>query len=107
MASKTSTDHDEIRRWAEEHGGKPACVVGTGGKSDPGMIRLMFPEAPQAHDEHLRDIGWDDWFNAFDENGLALVYDPSTRFNKIVSRETAEARARGESGASVHHPHGR
>jgi hypothetical protein len=24
--SKTTTDHDEIRRWAEERGGKPAKV---------------------------------------------------------------------------------
>ena len=30
MASKTdtTTDHDEIRRWVEEHGGKPAGVRG-------------------------------------------------------------------------------
>ena len=27
--SKTTTDHDEIRRWAEERGGKPATVKGT------------------------------------------------------------------------------
>jgi hypothetical protein len=25
-----TTDHDEIRRWAQEHGGRPARVRGTG-----------------------------------------------------------------------------
>ncbi len=31
MASgtRTTTDHDEIRRWVEEHGGTPASVKGT------------------------------------------------------------------------------
>jgi len=71
------------------------------------MLRLMFPDAPFANDEKLREMEWDEWFDAFDANGLALVYDPSSRFNKIVARSTAEARERGESGASVHHPHGR
>jgi hypothetical protein len=26
MSSRTTTDHDEIRRWAEEQGGRPAAV---------------------------------------------------------------------------------
>jgi hypothetical protein len=26
--SDTTTNHDEIRRWAEQHGGKPAAVSG-------------------------------------------------------------------------------
>jgi thiamine pyrophosphokinase len=108
MAStKITTDHEEIRRWAEKHGGKPACVLGTGGKGDIGMLRLMFPEAPQARDENLHEIDWQRWFEAFDRNNLALVYDPNSRFNKIISRETAEERAEGEHHASVHHPHGR
>jgi hypothetical protein len=107
MATKATTDHEEIRRWAEGHGGMPACIAGTGGNGDPGMLRLMFPDAPQANDEKLRPMTWDEWFDAFDANGLALVHDPSSRFNKIIARSTADARAKGESGASVHHPRGR
>lgn len=107
MGSKTTMEHDEIKRWAEDHGGKPACISGTGGKNDVGMLRLMFPDSPFANDENLRELDWSDWFEAFDANGLALVYDPESRFNKVIARSTAEARAQGESGASVHHPHGR
>jgi hypothetical protein len=36
--TKVTTDHKEIRRWAEEHGGKPARVKGTG-NDDPGIRR--------------------------------------------------------------------
>lgn len=113
MATKVTTDHEEIRKWAEARGGKPACVLGTGGKGDIGMLRIEFPKAPLAKDENLKEISWDEWFKAFDRNGLALVYQDKTadgklsRFNKLVARETAKARARGEHGASVHHPRGR
>jgi hypothetical protein len=94
--SHTTTDHDEVRRWAESRGGRPARVAETGDGGDPGLIRLMFPGAPQAEDENLEEISWDEWFDAFDENGLALVYQEQTadgeqsRFNKLVSREHAQ-----------------
>ena len=42
-SSKTTTDHEEIRRWVEARGGRPACVRGTGGRGDTGMLRIDFP----------------------------------------------------------------
>jgi hypothetical protein len=105
--SKTTTDVDEIREWAESNGGKPACVGGTGGKGDPGMLRLMFPDSPFANDDKLHEMSWEDWGKAFEANELALIYEPDNRFNKIVARSTATARERGDNKASVHHPHGR
>jgi len=96
-SSKTTTDHEEIRRWAEARGARPACVRGTGGKGDPGMIRLDFPGYSGAGS--LEEISWDEWFKAFDENNLALVYQDQTaegeksNFNKLVARESAGARA--------------
>ena len=82
------TNHQEIRDWAEARGGRPACVKGTGGKDDPGMIRLEFPKAPNANDDNLQPISWDDWFQAFDDNKLALLYqdEQNSRFNKLVNR---------------------
>jgi hypothetical protein len=89
MASSVqTTDHDEIRRWVEARGGKPARVEGTGNGDDPGVLRIDFP----GDDDALEEIAWDDWFRAFDENELAFVYQERTtdgeasRFNKLVSR---------------------
>lgn len=92
-SGNTTTDHGEIRRWAEERGGKPACVQGTGGKGDIGMLRIEFPGKPNAKDAKLQAISWDDFFEKFDERDLALVYQDTTargqksNFNKLVSRE--------------------
>jgi ferritin-like metal-binding protein YciE len=96
-----TTDHDEIRRWAEERGGKPACVQGTGGKGDIGMLRLEFPGKPNAKDSKLQPISWDDFFEKFDERGLAMVFQDKTargqksNFNKLVSREETQSRRAG------------
>jgi hypothetical protein len=93
-AAHPLTDHDEIRRWAEERGAVPSRVLGTGGGEDPGMIRLDFPG--YSGEESLEEIGWDDWFEKFDENGLALMVQDiasdgqKSNFNKLVKRTTAE-----------------
>ena len=97
--SRMLTDHDEIRSWAEERDAQPSCVRGTGSEEDVGMIRLDFPG--YSGETSLEPIEWDEWFQKFDENNLALLVEDETargeksNFNKIVGRETAEARARG------------
>lgn len=100
-SGNTTTDHEEIRRWAEERGGKPACVQGTGGKGDIGMLRIEFPGKPNAQDDKLHPISWEDFFEKFDERGLALIYQETTargqksNFNKLVSREQEKVRTAG------------
>ena len=111
--AKITTDHDEIRRWAEARGGQPAVVRSTRGKGGTGIIRIEFPGAPHAQDEALEEISWDEFFAKFDESDLALVYQETTaqgdksNFNKLIGRETAEAREHGATHASRHHPGGR
>jgi hypothetical protein len=74
MASKstTTTDHDEIRNWVEEHGGKPVSVRGTEKGDEAGVLRIDFPGG--AGESELEPISWDDWFQKFDENKLAFLY---------------------------------
>lgn len=92
--SKTTTDHDEIREWAEARGAKPAHVKSTGSKSDVGLLRLDFPGYSGA--DSLEHIEWDEFFEKFDEANLALVYQEETadgetsNFNKLVSRDAEE-----------------
>ena len=95
--SKTTTNHSEIRKWAESRGAKPASVKGTGSGDDPGMIRLDFPGYSGA--DSLQAISWDEWFKAFEENDLALLVQDETaggqesHFNKLVSRSGGKRRS--------------
>jgi hypothetical protein len=88
--TRTTTDHEEIRRWVEEHGGRPAIVRGTGDGDGDGVLRIDFPGG--AGEDRLEPVSWDEWFEKFDRNALAFLYqeekadgDDST-FVKLVSR---------------------
>ncbi len=88
--SKTTTDHDQIRQWAEARGGKPAAVKQTGGGDDPGILRIMFQGGDN---ESLEEISWDEFFQKFEDNKLAFLYQEETkggkesRFFKFVRRD--------------------
>ena len=90
MASATkTTDHETIRRWAEERGGRPATVKQTGDKDDPGILRVDFPGSSE---ESLEPIEWDEFFEKFEEKELAFLYQEEkdgdlSRFCKLVSRK--------------------
>lgn len=104
--SRTTTNHDEIRKWAEARGGKPATVKRTESKGEPGVLRIDFPG--YRGQDTLEEISWDEFFAKFDEKHLAFLYQDKTssgeesRFFKLVSRETAEEKshARGQSKKS-------
>ena len=88
--STTTTDHEEVRRWVEEHGGKPAFIRGTERDDDVGILTIDFPGG--AGEERLEHVSWDEWFDIFDRNELAFLYqeekadgDDST-FAKLVHR---------------------
>jgi hypothetical protein len=86
--SKTTIEHDEIRRWVSERGGYPARVKGTTEKG--GLLRIDYPG--YSGEERLQAITWTEFFKAFDENQLAFLYEDETkggeesRFSKLISR---------------------
>jgi hypothetical protein len=102
--SKTTTDHEEIRRWVEERGGHPATVKNTAEDGEPGLLRIDFPG--YSGGQSLEEISWDEFFQKFDEKNLAFLYQEETadgeesRFVKLISRETSA----GESGAVMQEP---
>jgi hypothetical protein len=88
-ATKT-TNHDDIRRWVEERGGKPAIVADTEDNGrEGGILRINFEEPGGEDDKGLREIGWDEFFKIFEDNDLALLVqdEGDSRFNKFVSRD--------------------
>jgi len=85
---KITTDHNHIRRWAEERGAVPATVKATKSEGDAGLLRLDFPP----RDEALEPVEWDDFFEKFEQEGLAFLYQDKTaagrksRFHKFINR---------------------
>jgi hypothetical protein len=93
-SAKPTIDHDEIRRWVEERGGKPAVVKRTANGRQPGILRIDFPGF--SGEQSLAPLEWDEWFERFDSANLAFLHQDETgsgrpsRFNKLVARESVE-----------------
>jgi hypothetical protein len=92
--SNITTDHDEIRRWAEERGGAPVIVRDTTSLSPgEGYLNLEFPGYDRG--ENAQRVSWDDFFRTFEERNLAFQYQqerPSgtETFNfKLIDRDDA------------------
>ena len=60
---RITTAHDEIRRWIQAHRGAPA-------RDATGALRIDFLGVTSG----LEHLSWNEWFTAFDEQGLALCY---------------------------------
>jgi hypothetical protein len=64
-------------------------VVGTGSKAEPGILQFDF----EPKDEDLSKISWDDFFEKFEKEKLAFLYQEETadgaesRFHKFVRRD--------------------
>jgi hypothetical protein len=86
-----TTDHEEIRRWVEQRGGHPATVRRTEGKGhEPGILRIDYPG--YSGRESLQEISWDGFFDKFEKEKLAFLYQDETargdcsRFSKLIAR---------------------
>jgi hypothetical protein len=89
--SSTTTDHDTIRRWIEQRGGRPATVRGTEHSGEQaGILRVDFPG--RGEDQKLEPLDWDEFFEKFEQSELAFLHQDQTkdggtsRFFKFVSR---------------------
>ncbi len=98
-AAKVTIDHDEIRRWVEARGGCPARVKRTARGNGSGILRIDYTGFSGV--DSLEPMSWDDWFQAFDKNELAFLYQDgvgsrkgTSRFSKLVDRSGTARRAR-------------
>lgn len=89
-----TTDHETIRRWVEARRGHPTVVKSTQSdrRGQSGLLRIDFDKP----EDSLEEVSWDDFFETFDQNNLAFLYQETTaagrksRFNKFVSREAVD-----------------
>lgn len=98
-STKVTTDHEEIQQWVEERGGRPSRVKGTNEENGSGVLVIDYPG--YSGEETLEAITWDEFFEGFEENQLAFLYEDEekSRFSKLVSRETAEEKKAARSGS--------
>lgn len=95
--ANTTTDHDEIRRWIEQRGGRPTVVSGTEGADGEGILRVDF-DPPE---DKLEEIPWEAFFQTFEHRKLAFLHQDKTadghvsRFFKFVHR-TGDEKGRPE-----------
>lgn len=91
-SAKTTTSHEEIRKWVEKRGGHPAVVASTENNDRPGgLLRIDYDEPGGNDDSRLQRISWDEFFKIFDKNDIAFLHDPDSdsRFSKFVQKESA------------------
>jgi hypothetical protein len=68
--ARIMVDHDEIRRWVEDHGGRPVRARPAGTVAD-GVPQIDFLRG--RGDRSLEPVDWQEWFRMFDDFGLALL----------------------------------
>jgi hypothetical protein len=96
--TKVTTDHAQIQKWVDERGGHPARVKGTQTKQGPGILRIDYPGF--SGEDTLEPISWQAFFEAFEENKLAFLYQEQTRdgsesrFSKLIDRDSANEKSK-------------
>lgn len=89
MSTATATtDHNFIRKWIEERGGRPSRVKGTDSRDGEGILRVDFAEP----DDKLEPISWEEFFQTFADREPAFLHQDkqgsrTSRFFKFVRRD--------------------
>ena len=92
--SEITTNHEEIQTWVEDRGGHPARVIGSNKGDSGGILRIDYPG--YSGEETLEPISWTEFFEAFEANNLAFLYQDETkdgkesRFSKFIDRDSAK-----------------
>lgn len=96
-SSSQTTDHAQIKEWADKHNGVPAVIEETANSNDSRMLRIHFPDksddnntAEGSGEANFREISWDTFFDTFEQRSLALLTssDDDSTFHKFVARNS-------------------
>lgn len=85
-SSDVTQDHEKIKSWITQHGGKPAVVEGTEDNgSGAGLLRVKFDDKQ----DDLVELDWQEFFSTFDQKGLSFLYQSEpkdSRFFKFIEQ---------------------
>lgn len=82
-----TTNHDEIRGWAETHRAVPTEVLPEHLNHVPVILRMMLPQMA-AERKDIRVISWEEFFLKFDLLGLTFVYEQDRGgYNELLQIE--------------------
>lgn len=75
-----TTDHEEIRSWASRRRGVPAMMAKAQDGQPAGKLLIRFPRhlVPQTDRVKATEIPWGNFFERFDRDNLALLYQEQT-----------------------------
>src|SRR5687767_6734721 len=92
---KRITNHKEVMELMQEHGGRPAVIEDP--TTDGGALGLRVDFSGKEDEKNLSQtkesagISWERFFEIFDQENLALVYDPNeeevTYMFRFIKRE--------------------
>lgn len=74
-----TTEHEEIKQWAQKYGGKPQIIDDPQALADVPGLRIDFPGKIDDFllpETKIRDVSWEEFFQKFEENQLAFLYIP-------------------------------
>ena len=95
--AKTTTDHAQIKQWVE-NAADVLLELKVQTKGTSGVLVIDYPG--YAGTQTLETISWDDFFQGFEENKLAFLYQDETkagdesRFSKLINRDSATEQSR-------------
>jgi len=89
-----TTDHQEIRSWVSRRQGVPALSAKAQDGQPAGQLLIRFPRhvVPQTSCIKAKEISWDEFFERFDRDNLALLHQEQTTsgrlsyFSRLIGR---------------------
>jgi len=84
--TQATTDHEQIRLWAEARNGQPARKITRGRPRNGNGLCIAFTGSPTK--DTVESMAWESWFQLFDKHNLAFVYDntPNSKLSNLVTR---------------------
>lgn len=87
---KSTISHDDITQWVDTYKGRPEIINDPTAKGDKTGIRINFSKEMEEEympENETHEVSWQEFFRIFDDQSLALLYDPDSTSYRFIKRE--------------------